>query len=104
MADTVIQNKKFIKAGNSFAITIDRAFVDRFFDEGRSPVVMELDKETGRVSFVSARNLGASKSGEKLSKAEKSAVLESKLPQEFREWVEKSLDEDSESMKALANL
>lgn len=102
--DIVSKTKNFIKVGNSFAVIVDRSFVDRYFDGGKAPITMDLDVEQRKVSFSPAQNATGSTQNKKLTKTQKTAVLESKLSKEFRDWVEKSLDEDEQALKELAHL
>lgn len=103
MADVRIKTQKILKVGNSVALTIDPHFLSeagvsvgdtvhiRYADDGSFMTILPEKKVSKDIQ-------------KRFKKAEKAAVLESKVTLEFREWVEKSLNEDEESLRKLANL
>jgi hypothetical protein len=83
-------------------VTLDYEFLSQNSLKVGDIIQAHYGAEDATITFTSPPSV--SKSTHKLSKAEKKAVLESKVSQEFRDWVEKSLQEDEESLTALANL
>lgn len=97
MADTQIVTKKFVKVGNSKALIFDKATLDEYFDGGSLPVQLHFDDQKKEIRLV-----GNNKA--KVGKDTKKKILASKVTPEFQAWVEKSLSEDAESLRELANL
>ena len=107
MNTTRIQTQKIIKVGNSFAVTLDKQFIDQSGLKGGDHVVMRYD-ETTPSAALSIKDHGetiySAGSSKKLTKQEKMKNLSSEITPEFRDWVKNSLEEDKESMDTLANL
>lgn len=104
MTDLKIKNQKIIKVGNSYAVTLDKEFVDRTQMKEGSELIANYDEDTASVSFAKPVTYAAAQGGRKLYVAEKKAVYASKLDTEFLDWVDKTLVEDKEALKELANL
>lgn len=103
MSDFKIKNQKIIKVGNSYAVTLDRQFLDRTRMEEGSDLIAKYDEDTASVTFAKPATYAASQ-GRPLMVAEKKAVYSSKLDPEFLAWVDKFLEEDKEALEKLANL
>lgn len=103
MADLKIKNQKILKVGNSYAVTLDREFVDRAQLKEGSDLIAKYDEDTASVTFAPPTKYAASQ-GRPLMVAEKKAVYRTKVDHEFEAWVEKTLEEDKEALEKLANL
>ncbi len=103
MADLKIKNQKIIKVGNSFAVTLDRKFLDRCQLQEGSDLIAKYDEDTASVTFATPNTYAASQ-GRPLQVAEKKAVYTTKFDPEFLAWVENFLEEDKEALEKLANL
>ncbi len=103
MADLKIKNQKIIKVGNSYAVTLDKEFIDRTQMSEGSPLIAKYDEDTASVTFATPQTYAASQ-GRPLQVAEKKAVYNAKLDPEFVAWVDKMLEEDKEALEKLANL
>lgn len=103
MSDLKIKNQKIIKVGNSYAVTLDRSFIDRTQMKDGSELIAKYDEETASVTFASPTTYAASQ-GRPLQVAEKKAVYMTKIDSTFAAWVDKTLEEDKEALKELANL
>lgn len=97
----MIQMQKVIKVGNSLAVTIDKKQAQLMKIEPGQSMAVVYKPEKGVMSLAtSAHNL----SEIQLVAEEKQAYVSGKVTPEFRDWVEKSLEEDQEAMKRLADL
>jgi len=103
MADLKIKNQKIIKVGNSYAVTLDREFVDRSQLQDGSDLIAKYDEDTSSVTFATPDTYAASQ-GRPLQLAEKKAVYSTKLTPELTKWTENFLKENAQSLKELANL
>jgi len=104
MIMTKTKTQKIIKVGNSYALTLDKKFVDRAKLKIGEPMVAQYSTTSSAMSFARPEDLAKIKTPGKLSKAEKRAVLNSKITPEFQTWVEKTLEEDKQALEELANL
>lgn len=102
MSQITTKNQKLIKIGNSFGITLDPDFIRSNNMQVGSQMNVRYH-EQGTVTLVPGKNPDDLME-KKVKEEEKQAVIDSKVSPEFRSWVEKSLQEDEESLKALANL
>lgn len=102
-----IQTQKIIKVGNSLAVTLDKQFIGQSGLKAGDHVVMRYD-ETTPSAILSIKdhseNIYTVGTSKKLTKQQKMKNLSSEITPEFRNWVKNSLEEDKESMDALANL
>ncbi len=102
-----IQTQKIIKVGNSLAVTLDKQFIDQSGLRAGDNVVMRYD-ETAPSAVLSIKDRGeniyTTGTSKKLTKQEKMKNLSAEISPEFRDWVKNSLEEDKESLDALANL
>lgn len=103
MSDIKIKNQKIIKVGNSYAVTLDRTFVDRCQLKDGSDLIARYDEDQAAVTFATPTTYSATQT-QPLNVAEKTAVYATKITPELQEWVKKFLEENEESMKELANL
>jgi hypothetical protein len=103
MAEVKIKNQKIIRVGNSYAVTLDKKFVDRSqFNEG-DPLIAKYDEDTKSVTFAAPGTYAASQGGH-IGVAEKKAVYKTKVTSELENWTEEFLKENAEALKELANL
>lgn len=103
MSDIKIKNQKIIKVGNSYAVTLDKEFVDRCQMKDGSELIAKYDEDTASVTFATPDTYAASQ-GRPLQLAEKKAVYTTKIDKDFIEWVDKTLEEDKEALRELANV
>ncbi len=103
MSDLKIKTQKIIKVGNSFAVTLDRKFLDRCRLQEGSDLIANYDEDTASVTFATPTTYAASQ-GRPLQVAEQKAVYNTKITPELEAWTENFLKENAEAMKALANL
>ena len=103
MTDLKIKNQKIIKVGNSYAVTLDKEFVDRTQMGVGSDLIAKYDEDTSSVTFATPNSYSASQ-GRPLQLAEKKAIYSTKIDPEFVDWVNKTLEEDKVALKELANL
>lgn len=102
MQDLRMNKQKVVTIGNSLGVTIDPQFMQRAGLKKGAEVVVRYADKAGYFTVVPAE--GFEEKNTKPLQAEKEAELESKVTPEFRQWVKKSLEEDAESLKELANL
>lgn len=88
--DVITKHQKIIKVGNSYAVTIDKQFVQRYFPHG-SEVEVQMNLENGEVFFRPA------------TKKNGKTLIQSISP-ELQEWTQKFLIENGEALKKLAHL
>jgi antitoxin component of MazEF toxin-antitoxin module len=98
-----IKNQKIIKVGNSYAVTLDKEFVDRCQMQDGSELIAKYDEDTASVTFATPATYAASQ-GRPLQLAEKKAVYSTKINPELEAWTKKFLEENAEALKELANL
>ena len=98
-----MDRQKVVTIGNSLGVTIDPQFLQKAGLSKGAEVVVRYADEAGYFTIVPAEQFDEKTTHQPLA-AEKEAELEAKVDPEFRKWVEKSLDEDAESLKELANL
>ncbi len=103
MSDLKIKNQKIIKVGNSYAVTLDKQFLDRTQMKEGSDLIAKYDEDTASVTFASPDTYAASQD-RPLQVAERKAVYSTKMDPEFLAWVDKTLEEDKEALEKLANL
>jgi hypothetical protein len=93
--------QKVIQVGNSLAVTIDKKQAQLMKIQAGQPLAVVYKPEKGLMSLA--------KSPDDLNQTmvvagEQEAYVTSQITPEFRDWVEKSLDEDKDAMEKLANL
>ncbi|MDQ3008012.1 MAG: AbrB/MazE/SpoVT family DNA-binding domain-containing protein [bacterium] len=103
MADIKIKNQKIIKVGNSYAVTLDKEFIDRTQMAAGSQLIAKYDEDTASVQFAAPATYAAAQ-GKPLQLAEKKAVYASKVTPELEKWTENFLKENQEALEKLANL
>lgn len=103
MSDIKIKNQKIIKVGNSYAVTLDKEFVDRCQMKDGSDLIAKYDEDTASVTFATPDTYAASQ-GRPLQLAEKKAVYTTKVNSELEEWTDKFLKENAQALEELANL
>lgn len=101
---TQTKTQKIIKVGNSYALTLDKKFVDRTHLKIGEPMVAQYSATSSAMSFARPEDLAKIKDSGKLSQADKRAVLNSKITPELRNWTDNFLKENAQAMKELANL
>lgn len=103
MDNTYTKTQKLIKVGNSFATTLDPQFLRQAGIKAGGSLSLHYAADGSYATLIPSKGLDKK---EKLdvNKAKREAVLMSKVTPEFQEWVEKSLEEDAEALKKLANL
>lgn len=96
-----IKRQKLIKVGNSYAVTLDKEFVNVLRDANQADVavVYDFDNQTAGLAL---RDSAFSNSAYKRSI--KKAALTSAVTDEFQEWVDRSLAQDKEAMVKLKDL
>lgn len=99
-----IKYQKIIKVGNSLAVTLDRDFVTQTGIKHGDQVAVNYEPEQKVVSYAPVESSGAMGVAEPMEKYNAKAKVAAVVTPEFQEWVEKSLEEDKESLKKLANL
>lgn len=102
MSKNKTKTQKIIRIGNSVGVTLDYEFLTKNDLKVGDTIQSHYGSDEASITFL--RPPTVQKQKPKLSKDEKKAILESKVDQEFRNWVEKSLKEDEESLTKLANL
>lgn len=95
-----IKHQKIIKVGNSYAVTLDKQFVESLELRDGDPIVARY--HDNMVSYASVANVDAEAS--KLSRGEQETYISTQITPEFQDWVKKTLEEDKEAMEELANL
>ena len=103
MADMIVRNQKMIRVGNSYALTLDPKFITR---HNLDPKTKFKVSYSGDVAALMINKDAGSQKGQGTavrSAADKKAYMVNEVDREFREWVDKSLTEDAESLKELAN-
>ncbi len=95
-----IKQQKIIKVGNSYAVTLDSKFIDKTGLKVNEPIMARYHDHG--VSFTDPNHPEAQ--SQELTKEEQQAYLMAKITPEFQEWVDKSIEEDKESLEKLANL
>mgnify|MGYP000526255761 CR=1 FL=1 len=103
MSDLKIKNQKIIKVGNSYAVTLDRTFLDRTQMQDGSELIAKYDEDTASVTFAKPSTYAASQD-QPLQLAEKKAVYNSRIDPELVKWVDQMLVDDKEALEELANL
>lgn len=103
------KQQKVIKVGNSLAVTLDRAFIDAHDVKPGDPIVASYAESHVAYAVPNPdpmilKDAGNTEYGKTLSKAEQRAVMHSRITPEFKDWVDKMLEEDKEALEALANL
>lgn len=101
-----IKTQKLIKVGNSYAVTLDREFVSQSGLDKKKEITVQYNISEPSIHLLlrDKSEIGYTTSSRKLTKSEKSAYLSSEITPEFKKWVDKTLEEDLESMKVLAHL
>ena len=92
--------QKYVKVGNSMAVTLDNGFVKQHNIKPGRPVVMVYD-DRGIFSGTSSKQLLSDKT---LSDVSKKTVIASKITPELKQWTERFLLENQVAMKKLADL
>lgn len=104
MTKMVVKKQKIIKVGNSLAVTLDRKFVNEHALSAGQVLTASRLIGSGMISLGLPEVVEAVGSQDKIKKSQRKALVATKVDKSFREWVDKSLDEDAEAMKRLADL
>ena len=104
MSEYKIKNQKIIKVGNSYAVTLDKEFVDRTQMKDGSDLIAKYDEDTASVTFATPLSYAASQGGRPLMLGERTAIYATKVDAELKEWTDQFLEENAEALKELANL
>ena len=100
MRDVKTKLQKIIKVGNSYAVTLDSEFVkEQGFDKNPSIMVRYANK----AGVITAGNKDKISINGWLTEDERKGYIASKVTEEFRDWVDKTLVDDAEAMEKLAN-
>lgn len=102
MSDTKTKTQKIIKVGNSYAVTLDKKFVDKVGLEVNDTVSMSYHTNPSRVVVSTLNKKSASLKDKRLSKAEKEQALASRITPELQEWVKDFIEENQEALDELA--
>lgn len=94
MADIITKTQKLIKVGNSYAVTIDKQFVQQHFSS-QPQAEIKIDMDRGEFSVRPAIASG--------SRNVKHALSE-KITPELQQWTQKFLRDNKEALEKLANL
>ena len=93
--------QKVIRVGNSLAVTLDNKYIQQTGIKVGQELAVSYKPDKAIVSMAkTSSELG----GNSVVAEEKAAYLTGKVTPEFQLWVEKSLDEDAEAMRRLADL
>lgn len=103
MDNTYTKTQKLIKVGNSLATTLDPQFLRQAGIKAGDSLSLHYAADGAYATLIPAKTVNKMEKM-KVNKAEREAVLMSKVTPEFQTWVEKSLEEDAEALKKLANL
>lgn len=96
-----IKRQKLIKVGNSYAVTLDKEFVNLLQQDGQADVAVSYDLDNKTAGLA----LHDTAFAEPAYKATvKKAAVACKVTQEFQNWVDQSLAQDTEAMVALKDL
>lgn len=104
------KTQKVIKVGNSYAVTLDKRFVDENqLEAGQQIIGSYSQSHVAYAAPVQSQALKLEDRGKEsysanLTKTEQKAVMHSKVTPEFTQWVDKTLDADKEILERLANL
>lgn len=93
MSQTKVKTQKIIKVGNSYAVTLDKKFVEQAKWQVNDNVSVGYSVEPTNIQVSSL------KSGTKI---DQKRILEEKIPKEFRDWVDQTLEEDKDILEALS--
>ena len=104
MSQIKLKTQKIIKVGNSYAVTLDKEFLDQNSLHDGGILIAQYDASSAHVSFTTPDHLAAQNIHGRLSHEEKKAVLASKITPELEEWTENFLKENKEALEELANL
>ncbi len=104
-----VKNQKVIKVGNSYAVTLDRKFIEENELQAGDQIIGSYSAShvayaAPATKVLTLKDDGNLKYGKKLTKTEQRAVMHSKVTPEFMDWVDKSIEEDKEALEKLANL
>ena len=98
-------SQKIIKVGNSYAITLNKEFVEKTKLHKQSQVSVRYDQHAPQaICILRDSSEFLYDTSKKLSKEEKAHYLASEITPEFQTWVQQTLEEDKESMRTLANI
>ena len=99
---TYIKRQKLIKVGNSWAVTLDKDFVNQSGIGVVREIAAVYNTDKGVVSLAKS---GSSKTldTERVD-SEKQAVMHGKITPELKEWTENFIKENEEALKKLASL
>lgn len=97
------RQQKIFSAGNSAGIVVDSQFLAKAGISKGQTVDVRYAQDGSFMTIITSKKM-TKKLEDAVKKQEKMAVLEAKVGEEFRSWVEKSLVEDAQSLKELANL
>lgn len=107
MNDVKTKSQKVIRVGNSYAVTIDKAYIDKYAIKvsdamsmtyyAASPMIKMSPEKSGSIGDLSGLD-------DTTKKEMKTAHLASEISPEFRAWVKQTLEEDKEAMEELAHL
>src|SRR5688572_20171559 len=103
MSDLKIKTQKIIKVGNSYAVTLDKEFIDRTQQKEGSPLIAKYDEDTSSVTFSKPATYAASQQ-RPLMVAEQKAVYMTKITPDLQKWTEDFIKENAEALEELANL
>lgn len=107
MAAKTIKKQKIIRVGNSYAITIDREYLEKFSIKAGDTVSVTYYSGVPLIKLEPPENYSNKYSSEKhadIVKEEQLAYISSEITPEFKQWVEKTLEEDKEAMKELSHI
>ncbi len=100
-----ITSQKIIRVGNSYAITLDKDFIEKTKLYKQSHVSVRYDENAPQtIAILRDSSEFSYETSKKLSKEEKAKYLISEITPEFQHWVQQTLEEDKESMQVLANI
>lgn len=100
MKKTKVQ--KLIKVGNSYALTIDKKFVDSFVKE--TPPTYQVTYSTEPLAITISPTTPTNSKSNPASIDQKSKELASKISPELEQWTKDFLKENKQALTELANL
>lgn len=102
MSDVVIKTQKVIQVGNSYALTLDKKFVDQQGIKPGDELVARYSVRNKIVSFgTPAMTL---KDSPHLTPDEQQTYVASQVTPELKAWTDDFLSENQEALEELANL
>lgn len=98
MSQNKIKTQKIIKVGNSYAVTLDKKFLDGSNLTVNDALVVEYGQDNIHIRPQTPQELSPEERKERQKQ-----VLASRIDPEFRDWVDQTIKDDKEVLEALLN-